>query len=95
MKIIYHEEDDVAVIYLRERGADTVGEIAGEDIHDPRTGKSVPGIVLHRDDSGELYEIEIYSAASKRLGLDDIEFRRVPEGHTLDGREAGDQTAAS
>lgn len=95
MKIIYYEEDDIAVIYLRERGADTVGEIAGEDIHDPRTGKSVPGIVMHRDDAGELYEIEIYSGASKRLDLDDIEFRRVPADHALDESEAGGKTAAS
>jgi hypothetical protein len=95
VKIIYYEEDDIAVIHLRERRADTVGEIAGEDIHDPRTGKSVPGVVLHRDDSGELYEIEIYSKASKRLDLDDIEFRRVPEDHALDETETGGESAAS
>ena len=95
MKIIYYEEDDIAVIYLRERGADTAGEIAGEDIHDPRTGKSVPGVVLHQDDSGELYVIEIYSGASKRLDLDKIEFHRVPVDHALDESEAGSKTSAS
>lgn len=82
MRIKYYEETDSAVIWLRERGPDTVGEIAGEDLSDPAPGS----VVLHRDDAGELYGIEIYSGASKRLGLDQIEFRRVPAGATEDGK---------
>jgi hypothetical protein len=39
-----------------------------------------PGsVVLHRDDTGELHGIEVYSGAGKRLGLHQIEFRRVPD----------------
>jgi hypothetical protein len=80
MRITYYEETDSAVIVLRERGPDTVGDIAGEDLPDPDPG----GVVLHRDDAGELYEIEIYSGASRRLRLDRVEFRRVPEDATAE-----------
>lgn len=76
MRITYYEETDSAVISLRERGPDTVGEIAGEDLQDAYVG----GVVLHRDDAGELYEIEIYSGAAKRLALDKLDFERVPAG---------------
>jgi hypothetical protein len=62
------------VIWLRERGPDTVGIIVGGDLPDPDPGS----MVLHRDDAGELYGIEIYSGAGKLLTLDQIEFRRVP-----------------
>jgi len=74
MRITYYEETDSAMIVLREPGPDTVGEIAGEDLPDPDPGE----IVLHRDDAGELYEIEIYGGASKRLDLDKLDFERVP-----------------
>lgn len=73
MRITYYEETDSAVIVLREPDEDTIGEIAGEDAPEP-----VPeGVVLHRDEVGELYEIEIYSGASKRLALDKLDFERV------------------
>ncbi len=93
MRIKYYEETDSAVIWLRERGADTVGEIAGEDLPDPAPGS----VVLHRDDAGELYGIEIYSGAGKRLDLDQVEFRRVPIGATTEktGAEAGARSASS
>ena len=74
MKITYYEETDSAVIVLRERGPDTVGDIMGEDLPDP----APDSIVLHRDDAGELYEVEIYGGASKRLELDRLLFERVP-----------------
>lgn len=73
MRITYYEETDSAIIALREVGEDTVGEIAGEDLPYP----APEGVVLHRDEAGELYEIEIYSGASKRLGLDKLDFERV------------------
>lgn len=76
MRITYYEETDSAVIVLREPGPDTVGEVAGEDLSDPEPG----GVVLHRDEAGELFEIEIYSGASKRLALDRLDFERVPDG---------------
>jgi hypothetical protein len=81
VRITYYEETDSAVIVLRERGPDTVGDIAGEDLPEP--GPS--GVVLHRDDNGELYEIEIYSEASKRLDLDRLDFERVPPGAASEG----------
>ena len=34
--------------------------------------------MLHRDDRGELYRIEIYSETSRRLALDGFYFERVP-----------------
>jgi hypothetical protein len=74
MRITYYEATDSAVIVLREPGPDTVGEIAGEDL----TAPEIPGVVLHRDDAGELYHTEIYSGASKRLALDKLDFERVP-----------------
>lgn len=76
MRITYYEETDSAVIVLREPGPGTAGEIAGEDLPDPAPA----GVVLHRDDAGELYEIEIYSGASARLDLDKLDFERVPTG---------------
>ena len=80
MRITYYEGDDIAVIVLREPGPDTEGEIAGEDLLHPETGERVPGIVLHRDDAGELYNIEIYSGASKRRDLDKLVFERMAPG---------------
>ncbi len=80
MRITYYEGEDIAVIVLREPGPDTVGEIAGEDLLHPETGERVPGIALHRDDAGELYEIEIHSGASRRLELDRILLERVAPG---------------
>lgn len=74
MRITYYEDTDSAMIVLREPGQDTVGEIAGEDLEDPST----EGVVLHRDESGELYRIEIYSGAGQRLALDELKFQRVP-----------------
>ncbi len=73
MRITYYEETDSAMIVLREPSPDTVGEIAGEDLPNPYPG----GVVLHRDDAGELYEIEIYGGASERLDLDRFSFERV------------------
>lgn len=78
MRITYYADTDTAVIVLREPGPDTVGEIAGEDMEEPNT----EGVVLHRDEAGELYDIEIYSGASKRLDLDKLVFERVaPSGN--------------
>ena len=80
MRITYYEGEDIAVISLREPGPDTAGEIAGEDLLHPETGERVPGIVLHRDDAGELYDIEIHSGAARRLDLEKLVFERVAAG---------------
>ena len=85
VKITYYEGEDIAVISLREPGPDTEGEIAGEDLLHPETGQRVPGIVLHRDEAGELYDIEVYSGASKRLAPDELDFRRVPAEEKVGG----------
>jgi len=86
VRITYYEETDSAVIVLRDLGPDTVGEIAGEDLPDPAPG----GVVLHRDEAGELYEIEIYSGASGRLALDKLDFERVPAGASREKAGAHD-----
>lgn len=88
MRITYYEETDTAVIVLRDPGPDTVGEIAGEDLENLETGEPVSGVVLHKDDTGELYRIEIYSRASERLDLDRMDFQRVP-AETATQEEAG------
>lgn len=77
MRITYYEGEDMAVISLREPGPDTEGEVAGEDLLHPETGERVPGIVLHRDDAGELYDIEIRSGAARRVDLEKLVFERV------------------
>ncbi|MDP9484988.1 MAG: DUF2283 domain-containing protein [Actinomycetota bacterium] len=89
MKIKYYEGEDIAVISLREPGPDTVGEIAGEGLVNSETRERVPGIVLHRDDDGELYDIEIYSGASKRVDLDNLIFERVPPAELSAGTGIG------
>ena len=54
-----------------------------------------PGsVVLHCDDTGELHGIEIYFGAGKRLGLDQIEFRRVPAGATEDDGKTEAQSSS-
>ncbi len=88
MRITYYEETDSAVIVLREPGPDTVGEIAGEDLENP-DGGTVAGVVLHRDDAGELYQVEIYAGAAGRLSLDRIDFERVPAKGVASGISAG------
>lgn len=80
MKITYYEGEDIAVISLREPGPDTEGAIEGENLRHPETGEALPGIVLHRDDAGELYDIEIHSHAARRLDLDKLVFERVASG---------------
>jgi uncharacterized protein YuzE len=80
MRITYYEETDSAVIWLRDRGLDTEGVIAGEALPDP----TPDSIVLHRDDAGELYGIEIYAGASKRLDLDHLDFERILAGATAE-----------
>ena len=72
MPIIYYEETDSAIIVLRERGPDTVGDIMGEDLPAPEP------VVLHRDGAGELYEVEIYGGASRRVDLNKLVYERRP-----------------
>ena len=50
--------------------------MAGEDPEGP-DGGAVAGVVVHRDDAGKLYRIEIYPEASRRSDLDGLDFERV------------------
>ena len=72
MRIFYSPETDSLSIKLREGDEEVVGEIMGEDLND--------AVVLHRDDAGGLYEIEVIGSASKVFDLKRFEV----EGLTLD-----------
>ena len=52
-------------IKLQNGGEGVVGEIVGEDLKDE--------VVLHRDDAGKLYEIEVVGSASRILDLERVE----------------------
>ncbi len=83
MRVTYYEETDSAFIVLKEPAPERAGEVAGEPLEEPGTGKGT-GVVLHRDEAGELYYIEIYSRASARLDLSRLDF----EGLASYAREA-------
>lgn len=51
MKVFYSPETDSLSIKLRAGDQEVVGEIMGEDLNE--------NVVLHRDDAGTLYEIEV------------------------------------
>lgn len=73
MRITYYEEADSAFIVLKEPPPEKAEEIAGETLEDPGTGEGT-SVILHRDESGEIYYIEIYSRASARLDLSRLDF---------------------
>lgn len=83
MRITYYEETDSAFIVLREPPPEKAAEIAGETLEEPETGEGL-GVVLHRDEAGELYYIEIYARASERLDLSRLDL----EGLASYAREA-------
>lgn len=70
MKIHYHPETDSVAIHLREGAEGVVGEIMGEDLNE--------NVVLHRDDAGTLYEIEVVGGASKVFDLTRLEVEGLP-----------------
>ena len=72
MKIFYSPETDSLSIKLRDGGERVVGEIMGEDLNE--------NIVLHRDNAGTLYEIEVVGSASKVFDLDRLEVEGLPVG---------------
>jgi hypothetical protein len=72
MKIFYSPETDSLSIKLRTGGEKIVGEIMGEDLNE--------NIILHRDDAGILYEIEVVGSASKVFDLDRLEVEGLPVG---------------
>ena len=72
MKIYYSPETDSLSIKLRAGETGVLGEIMGEDLND--------NVVLHRDDAGTLYEIEVVGSASKVFDLSRLEVEGLPAG---------------
>jgi uncharacterized protein YuzE len=72
MKVYYHPEADSIAIHLKEGTEGVVGEIMGEELNE--------NVVLHRDDAGKLYEIEVVGSASKVFDLSQLEVEGLPAG---------------
>ena len=72
MQIYYSPETDSPNIKLRTGDARVVGEIMGEDLNED--------VVVHRDDAGTLYEIEVVGDASKVFDLSRLEVEGLPVG---------------
>jgi uncharacterized protein YuzE len=72
MRIYYSPETDSLNIKLRAGDARVVGEIMGEDLNED--------VVVHRDDAGTLYEIEVVGNASKVFDLSRLEVEGLPVG---------------
>lgn len=70
MKIHYHPDTDSLTIHLKDGPEGVVGEIMGEDFNE--------NIVLHCDDAGALYEIEVYGDASRVFDLTRLEVEGLP-----------------
>ena len=70
MRIYYSPETDSLTIKLRTGDASVVGEIMGEDLNED--------VVVHRDDAGTLYEIEVVGSASKVFDLSRLEVEGLP-----------------
>jgi uncharacterized protein YuzE len=79
MKIYYSPETDSLSIKLRAGETGVVGEIMGEDLND--------NVVLHRDDAGTLYEIEVVGSASRLFDLSRLEIEGLPVGVSLTSRQ--------
>ncbi len=72
MRIHYYPDTDSLVIHLTNGTDGVVGEIMGEDLNE--------NVVLHRDDAGTLYEIEVVGSASKVFDLSRLEVEGLPVG---------------
>ena len=70
MKIYYDPDTDSVTIHLKDGAEGVVGEIMGEDLNE--------NVVLHRDDAGTLYEIEVVGSASKVFDLSRLEVEGLP-----------------
>lgn len=79
MKIFYSSETDSLNIKLRNGGDEVVGEIAGEDLND--------NVIVHRDDAGTLYGIEVLGSASKVFELERLEVEGLPISVTRKARQ--------
>jgi uncharacterized protein YuzE len=79
MKIYYSPETDSLSIKLRAGETGVLGEIMGEDLND--------NVVLHRDDAGTLYEIEVVGSASRLFDLSRLEIEGLPVGISPTSRQ--------
>ncbi len=70
MRIYYSPETDSLNIKLRTGDVRVVGEIMGEDLNE--------NVVVHRDEAGTLYEIEVVGGASKVFDLSRLEVEGLP-----------------
>lgn len=79
MKVFYSPKTDSLSIKLRAGDQEVVGEIMGEDLNE--------NVVLHRDDAGTLYEIEVVGSASKVFDLERLEVEGLPVGVSANARQ--------
>ncbi len=70
MRIHYHPDTDSIVIHVRDSAEGVVGEVMGEDLNE--------NVVLHRDDAGTLYEIEVTGGASRVFDVARLEVEGLP-----------------
>ena len=72
MRIYNSPETDSLNIKLLTGPEGVTGEVMGEDLNE--------NVVLHRDDAGKLYEIEVVGHASKVFDLSRLEVEGLPVG---------------
>jgi len=70
VRIFYSPETDSLNIKLRIGDKEVAEEIMGEDLNDD--------VVLHRDEAGRLYEIEVAGSASEVFDLERLEVEGLP-----------------
>jgi len=70
MRIFYSPETDSLNIKLRDGGDEVEGEIMGEDLSE--------SVVIHRDEAGKLYQIEILGNAGEMADLSRLEVEGLP-----------------
>lgn len=78
MKIYYSPDTDSLSIKLRDGGEEVEGHIAGEDLNDQ--------VVVHRDDAGRLYEVEVLWGAREVVDLSRLEVEGLPISVTREAR---------
>ena len=72
MQIYYSSETDSLSIKLLTGPEGVTGEVMGEDLNE--------NVVLHRDDAGKLYEIEVVGNASEVFDLSRLDVEGLPVG---------------
>ena len=78
-KIYYHPDTDSVAIHLKDGAEGVTGEIMGEDLNE--------NVVLHRDDAGTLYEIEVVGSASEIFDLSRLEVEGLPINTPREARQ--------